>query len=284
LQLETLIVRISTNIEGRLGERGMRAFTLLELLTVIAIIGILASIILPTIHGFRPNPGAVAASQLLGDVGRARQLAISQRTTVYMVFLPTNFFADPNFGSAVWTPAETERAKRLFDKQVIGYTFIALRSLGNQPGRPVPHYLSPWRSLPDGTFIPLEKFLPRTQSFTISTGSPPVISMRIYGFQRTNNIPFPSEETAQVSVNNPYINLPYIAFDYRGQLTSGQDEFLPISQGSVIIPRDPVTGLGKQALPTVVETPPGNTTNSSFNVVSIDWLTGRAHIERQEIR
>ncbi len=262
----------------------MRAFTLLELLTVIAIIGILASIILPTIHGFRPNPAAVAASQLLGDVGRARQLAISQRTTVYMVFLTTNFFADPNYGSATWTADEKLKAQRLLDKQTIGYTFIALRTLGNQPGRPVPHYLSPWRSLPDGTFIPLEKFRPRTQFFDISTNSPPVFAMRIYGFMRTNNIPFPSELTAPTSTGNPYISLPYIAFDYRGQLTSGQDEYLPISQGSVVVPRDPVTGLGKAALPTVVENPPGNTTNSSFNVVSIDWLTGRAHIERQEIR
>jgi prepilin-type N-terminal cleavage/methylation domain-containing protein len=282
-------VRLSTNIRTSLAERGVRAFTLLELLTVIAIIGILASIILPTIHGFRPNPAAVAASQLLGDVGRARQLAISQRTTVYMVFLPTNFFADPNFGSATWTADEKLKAQRLLDKQTIGYTFIALRTLGDQPGQPRPHYLSPWRSLPDGTFIPLEKFRPRNpgQFVTISTNDAsnnPIIAMRIYGFMRTNNIPFPSELTAPSSTATPYINLPYIAFDYRGQLTSGQDEYLPISQGSVVVPRDPTTGLGRQALPTVVENPPGNTTNSSFNVVSIDWLTGRAHIERQEIR
>jgi prepilin-type N-terminal cleavage/methylation domain-containing protein len=262
----------------------VRAFTLLELLTVIAIIGILASIILPTIHGFRPNPAAVAASQLLGDVGRARQLAISQRTTVYMVFLPTNFFMDPTFGVSTATLPEADKAKRLFDKQAIGYTFVALRTLGDQPGRPQPHYLSPWRSLPDSTFIPLEKFRPRnpSQFMTITIGVTNV--MRIYGFMRTNNIPFPSELTAPASTVTPYINLPYIAFDYRGQLTSGQDEYLPISQGSVVVPRDPATGLGKAALPTVVENPPGNTTNSSFNVVSIDWLTGRAHIERQEIR
>ena len=66
------------------------AFTLLELLVVLAIIGILAGISLPTIHAFKPNPAAVAAQQLLDDVARARQLAISQRTTVFMVFLPQN--------------------------------------------------------------------------------------------------------------------------------------------------------------------------------------------------
>lgn len=281
-------MRLKTN-RMKLAERGERAFTLLELLTVIAIIGILASIILPTIHSFRPNPAAVAASQLLGDVGRARQLAISQRTTVYMVFLPTNFFGDPNYNSAAWTQDEKNKAQRLLDKQALGYTFVALRSLGDQPGRPTPRYLSPWRTLPDGTFIPLEKFRPRNppQYLTISTNdlsNNPVIAFRIPGFMRTNNIPFPSADTAPASTANPYISLPYIAFDYRGQLTSGQDEYLPISQGSVVVGRDPVTGLGRQALPTVVENPPGNTTNSAFNVVSIDWLTGRAHIERQEIR
>jgi len=34
---------------------------------------------------------------------------------------------------------------------------------------------------------------------------------------------------------------------------------------------------------TVRESPPGNTTNA-FNVVNIDWLTGRARLERQEVQ
>jgi len=33
-----------------------------------------------------------ATRQMLDDVGRARQLAISQHTTVYMVFVPENFW------------------------------------------------------------------------------------------------------------------------------------------------------------------------------------------------
>ena len=58
---------------------------------VIAIMGILAAIALPTIRGMKPNAKVAATRQLLDAVGRARQLAISQRTTVYMVFLSTNF-------------------------------------------------------------------------------------------------------------------------------------------------------------------------------------------------
>src|ERR1035437_5880610 len=69
------------------------AFTLLELLVVIAIMGILAAIALPSIRGLKPNAKVAATRQLLDAVGRARQLALSQRTIVYMVFLSTNFWA-----------------------------------------------------------------------------------------------------------------------------------------------------------------------------------------------
>ena len=60
---------------------------------VIAIMGILAAIALPSIRGIKPNAKVAGTRQLLEAVGRARQLAISQRTTVYMVFLSTNFWA-----------------------------------------------------------------------------------------------------------------------------------------------------------------------------------------------
>ena len=73
--------------------RTSRAFTLLELLTVITIMGIIAALSVPTLRGLKPNAKVAATRQLLDAVGRARQLAISQRTTVYMVFLPTNFWS-----------------------------------------------------------------------------------------------------------------------------------------------------------------------------------------------
>jgi prepilin-type N-terminal cleavage/methylation domain-containing protein len=258
--------------------RGPIAFTLLELLVVLAIIGILAGITLPTIHAFKPNPGAVAARQLLDDIARARQLAMSQRTTVFMVFLPTNFYSGSDL--LKWTPDQINKAKRVIDKQLIGYTFVSLRSPGDQPGRAYPRYLSAWRTLPEGSFIPLEKFRPRNQSFLIYTNGG--VAFQVFGFNRTNNIPFPTEETLAASVSRPYIDFPYIAFNYLGQLVSGENEYIPIAQGSVLFTRDPTNGLGTWPYQ-VNENPPGNTTNT-FNLVSIDWLTGRAHLERQEVR
>src|SRR5579863_5795993 len=70
-----------------------RAFTLIELLTVIAIVGILAALVAPVfIHFTKPDVTEAATRQMLDDVARARQLAITQRATVYMVFIPTNFW------------------------------------------------------------------------------------------------------------------------------------------------------------------------------------------------
>ena len=63
------------------------AYTLLELLAVITIMGIIAALAVPTLRGLKPNAKVAATRELLDAVGRARQLALSQRTTVYMVFV-----------------------------------------------------------------------------------------------------------------------------------------------------------------------------------------------------
>ena len=104
----------------------------------------------------------------------------------------------------------------------------------------------------------------------------------IFGFNTTNGIPFPSEDTVAAK----YVTLPYIAFNYTGQLVpskidnssgSSKDEYIPLTKGSVLFQR------GTPNPPAVRELPVGNTSNA-FNVVSIEWLTGRAHVERQQIR
>src|SRR5262249_7529907 len=87
------------------------AFTLLELLTVIAIIGILAAIALPSLRALRPNVQAAAARQLLDDINRARQLAISQRTTVFMIFVPQGYWTSNQYANL--TAVEQAKADRL---------------------------------------------------------------------------------------------------------------------------------------------------------------------------
>jgi type II secretory pathway pseudopilin PulG len=268
------------------------------MLVVIAIIGILAAIAAPVLHNFRPNYTASVTQQLLTDLARARQLAISQHTTVYMVFVPTNFWKDSTYGVG-WTKADFNQASNLFDKQLIGYNFVSIRSMGDQPGRPTVHYLSSWKSLPDGGYIFPTKFLPPkatvlpTPVLQIFTNPTPVLAFNVYPFDYANAspsspvIPFPLENTAKgPQRSHPYVALPYIAFDYMGRLASnqggGQGAILPITRGNAVFAHDPnkrpILGL-----PSFSEQPMGNTTNG-YNLVYVDRITGRARALQQEVR
>ena len=264
-------------------------FTLLELLVVITIIGLLAALAMPVMRNFKPNYTASVSRQLLDDIARARQLAISQRTTVYMVFVPTNFFnLDPAYvNNKAWFTANAGRSTNLFSKQGIGYNFVSLRSMGDQPGRPTVRYLSSWKTLPEGAFIYPLKFAPNNTWFFIYTnnpaGGPPLRAFQVYGFAHTNSIPFPSEDTPRFSPNNPYVTVPYIAFDYMGRLVSGRDEIIPLAKGNVLFAHDSNRN-PLPAPPVFNEQPPGNALSNTFNIVYIDWLTGRARAIQQEVR
>jgi prepilin-type N-terminal cleavage/methylation domain-containing protein len=278
------------------------AFTLIELLVVIAILGILAGLAVPALKNLGKSDAQVsAARQLLDDVGRARQLAMSQRTTVFMVFVPTNFWYPVwmDLGGVytpIWNtklaPSAQAAATNLCDYQLSGYTFMASGAVGDQPGRHVWHYLAPWQTLPDGTFIAQQKFNQPPYPFQPYNIRDQItgISFPIYGFNVTNTFPFPTvtNTVAVTGVNNlPY--LPYIAFNYLGQLTvdgvnpATRDEYIPLAHGNLGDAVDANKVL-QFASPSVREIPPGNSTNLAYNIVHVDALTGRAVLEFHKIQ
>jgi prepilin-type N-terminal cleavage/methylation domain-containing protein len=253
----------------------LRAFTLLELLTVIAIIGLIAAVGIPATRNYnRGNLTATASRQLMDDLSFARQRALASRSEVYVVFVSPGITAvDP---LQLPIPQRT-LLSNLFLGQFTAYALYSPRTVGDQPGRGSARYLTPWKTLPKGAFIPAIKYALGSQLVLTNLDTP----VAIRGFATTVSdlvrVRFP---TADSPVE---LSLPFVGFDYQGRLLSGREEAIPIAEGVVDAARDPASGRLALLPATAVERPAGNWTNQP-NVVRVDWLTGRARFEKLEVR
>jgi type II secretory pathway pseudopilin PulG len=240
------------------------------LLVVMLIIGILASITVPAMKGMgQANRTAAVQRQILDDLAFARLRAINDRAPVYMVFTPINLvdaFRDN------LTPREAQQLTNLMGSHYTAYALVSTRTVGDQPGRPTPRYLTEWKSLPDGVLFAPYKFL----------GNYPNVADEYVRTLPLPPLPFPGARSA-------YFNLPSIGFNSQGQLISQRDEVLALARGSVFNRRNPDGTLALRE-PDVQLIPPPKpnlnprTQTNTYQFVRINWLTGRAKVELPEIR
>jgi hypothetical protein len=209
---------------------------------------------------------------LLADVEYARQMAITRRTTVYMVFVPPNYWNQAGL-TPLWR--NTVAATNLVDKQMTGYTFITKRSVGDQPGRESPRYLTPWRTLPEGMFIAPAKFTTLPNRFYQIPVTPDPVSGKVPVTIQDQHDSVSHRSAPGTSA------LHRVQPPRPGNADRQLDEFIPLARGSVVVSKHPQTKALQFSPPSVLETPPANSTNA-YLLVHIDWLTGRPRLEKQE--
>ena len=250
-------------------------FTILELLIVIAIIGFLAAVALPSLKGItKSNVMVNATRQLVDDLAYARQLALKERTTVHVIFVPPwvdqyNPNASSERDRRVWT--------NLLASPYSGYAIYAERTVGDQPGQAHHRYLTSWKTLPEGILIDPGEF---KDWETVADWNNALNSGTNAPFKYGDGLAFPTADGNQAQ---PRFRVPHVTFDSAGSLdvrdglgnrVIGQDEVIRLVRGSIFYQRNTDGTLAEFD----ARVPAGE--YDTTNQIRIAGLTGRAKVER----
>lgn len=233
-------------IAGLRPRRAARAFTLIEMLVVLGIIGIIAAISIEPIRKLMKGAGMPVAQRQLRDVfSYARNVALSQRSTVYVVFISPEITDSTVIDTNRFTyvPNDYILFNRGVGAQGTGYALYVKRKVGEQPGRTNPEYLTDWEYLPQNVFVHSNEFYNAKHFQTEPLRFPTAFSVN----QLTPNIP-----ATPALTNYNEIDLPFVAFNPNGQLASGDDALIPLTQGSILRPLN-LDGTYRHVLPNVLE-------------------------------
>ncbi len=162
---------------------GRAGFTLVELLAVIAIIGVMVAVMVPSFSQMgRGAKVTTAVSQLKTVMSLARQHAITKREVTYVVF--------PHGDNALYTSASD-----------IAKAYRSYNVYGARSG-----YLREWVHLPDGVV-----FVPRQAVYDTAQ---PRDTKNIFVQSAGNQIPFPNN-------GSPVRTMVAVGFKPDGQMTIG---------------------------------------------------------------
>ena len=207
---------LATNQKTVLARQRQHAFTLVEMLAVIAVMLIVLRLTLPSLDGLLGSDAeGMARTQLIGELNKARSMALERGGSVQVVFMPLYDDILPRNNAKAFYFSSNSDANRMLGAQLVGYALYSESQPGDQPGKPTPKWLTDWEFLPSGYFLSSEDLYASCPS-------------RV----RVKNLANNSQDF------NGELELPAIAYNSRGQLKGAglRGVYLPVIKGGVFPP------------------------------------------------